>query len=83
MSMVILARGHGSGSVDRQCNNSEVRSAEIEQYGLSEGAFNLPGATAPESYMERAAVAEGWQEVSGSPFIIKVHDTPRTSLYFF
>ena len=52
-----------------------------EQYGLSEGAFNLPGATAPESYMERAAVAEGWQEVSGSPFIIKVHDTPRTSLY--
>ena len=52
-----------------------------EQYGLSEGAFNLPGATAPESYMERDAAAEGWQEVTGSPFIIKVHDTPRTSLY--
>ena len=29
MSMVILARGHGSGSVDKQCSNSEVRSAEM------------------------------------------------------
>ena len=28
MSMVILARGHGSGNVDRQCSNSEVRSQE-------------------------------------------------------
>ena len=29
MSIVILVRGHGSGSVDRQCSNSEVRSDEI------------------------------------------------------
>ena len=29
ISIVILARGHGSGSVDRQCNNSEVSSGDI------------------------------------------------------
>ena len=29
MSIVILARGHGSGSVDRQCNNSDVSSGAI------------------------------------------------------
>ena len=29
MSIVILARGHGSGSVDRQCNKSDVSSGAI------------------------------------------------------
>ena len=29
MSMVILVRGHGSGSVERQCNNSDVSSGNI------------------------------------------------------
>ena len=29
ISIVILARGHGSGSVDRQCSNSEVSSGDI------------------------------------------------------
>ena len=52
-----------------------------EQYGLSEGAFNLHGATAKESYMERAADVEEWHEVSGTPFVFKVHATPRSTLY--
>ena len=29
ISIVILARGHGSGSVDKQCSNSEVSSGDI------------------------------------------------------
>ena len=40
MLMVILARGHGSGRVDRQCSNSEVALAVLWEV-LAEGAGTL------------------------------------------
>ena len=44
MSMVILARGHGSGSVDKQCSNSEVRSAEMTGRASPCGRWSLNSA---------------------------------------
>ena len=39
MSIVILARGHGKGSVDRQCNNSDVSSGAIAGSSPSFGRY--------------------------------------------
>ena len=47
MSMVILARGHGSGSVDKQCSNSEVMSAEMTGRASPCGRESTAGPTVP------------------------------------
>ena len=47
MSIVILARGHGSGSVDRQCNNSDVSSGAIAGSSPSFGRYCMAVAALP------------------------------------
>ena len=47
MSMVIFARGHGSGSVDRQCNNSDVSSGAITGSSPSFGRYWTVAAVLP------------------------------------
>ena len=47
MSMVIFARGHGSGSVDRQCNNSDVSSGAITGSSPSFGRYWTVAAALP------------------------------------
>ena len=42
MSIVIFARGHGSGSVDRKCNNSDVSSGAITGSSLPLGDIAWP-----------------------------------------
>ena len=44
MSMVIFARGHGSGSVDRQCNSSDVSSGAITRSSPSFGRYCMAAA---------------------------------------
>ena len=44
MSIVIFARGHGSGSVDRQCNNSDVSSGAIPGSSPSFGRYCMAAA---------------------------------------
>ena len=39
ISMVILARGHGSGNVERQCNSSDVSSGAITGSSPSFGRY--------------------------------------------
>ena len=39
ISIVILARGHGSGNVDRQCNSSDVSSGAITGSSPSFGRY--------------------------------------------
>ena len=47
MSIVILARRHGSGSVDRQCNNSDVSSGAITGSSPSFGRYCMAVAALP------------------------------------
>ena len=47
MSIVIFARGHGSGSVDRQCNNSDVSSGAITGSSPSFGRYCMAAAALP------------------------------------
>ena len=47
MSIVIFARGHGSGSVDRQCNNSDVSSGAITGSSPSFGRYCMAVAALP------------------------------------
>ena len=47
MSVVIFARGHGSGSVDRQCNNSDVSSGAITGSSPSFGRYCMAAAALP------------------------------------
>ena len=47
MSIVIFARGHGSGSVDGQCNNSDVSSGAITGSSPSFGRYCMAAAALP------------------------------------
>ena len=47
MSIVIFARGHGSGSVDRQCSNSDVSSGAITGSSPSLGRYCIAVAALP------------------------------------
>ena len=47
MSIVIFARGHGSGSVDRLCNNSDVSSGAITGSSPSFGRYCMAAAALP------------------------------------
>ena len=62
MSMVILARGHGSGSVDKQCSNSEVRSEEMTGRASPCGRWSTAGSTVPLLFCVwvRAAICTAW-----------------------
>ena len=65
MSIVILARGHGSGSVDRQCNNSDVSSGAITGSSPSFGRYCVAVAVLPllRCVWTLAASCANWMRV--------------------
>ena len=58
ISIVILARGHGSGNVDRQCNSSDVSSGAITGSSPSFGRYCMAVVALPLLWVLAASCAD-------------------------